>query len=242
MPRYCIALSYLGTDFAGWQIQNNANSVQETIEKAISILLKKTIEIVGSSRTDAGVHASQQFAHFDFEQEINLPDFTYRLNQILPFSISIESVKNVAPDFHARFDAISRAYEYRITVKKNPFLIGRAYQFGTFLDIEKMNLACQYLFKYTDFECFSKLHTDVKTFNCTIKRAEWLEENNQLIFHIKANRFLRGMVRAVVGTLMQIGLGKMNIEDFETIILSKNRANAGVSVPAKGLFLTEVEY
>lgn len=242
MARYCIELSYLGTDFAGWQNQINAVTIQETIEKGLSILLKKTTAILGSSRTDAGVHAYQQFAQFDFEGDLDIPDLSYRLNHILPFSISIKQIKSVSDSFHARFDAKSRAYEYRITKVKNPFLIGRAYQFGTYLDFEKMNLACQILFKHTDFECFSKIHTDVKTFNCEIMRAEWIQVGSDLIFHIKANRFLRGMVRAIVGTLMQVGLGKITVAHFENIILSKNRSNAGVSVPAKGLFLTEVNY
>lgn len=242
MARYCIELSYLGTDFAGWQNQINAITIQETIEKGLTTLLKKNTPILGSSRTDAGVHAYQQFATFDFEDEIDIPDLSYRLNQIIPFTISIIAIKNVPDDFHARFDAKSREYEYRITKLKNPFLIGRAYQFGTYLDLEKMNSACKLLFKHTDFECFSKIHTDVKTFNCEIMRAEWIQENSNLIFYIKANRFLRGMVRAIVGTLIEVGLGKISVTDFESIILSKKRSKAGVSVPAKGLFLTKVNY
>jgi tRNA pseudouridine38-40 synthase len=240
--RYCIEIAYLGTDFAGWQNQNNAVSVQELIEKGLTTLLRQEIQITGSSRTDAGVHASQQFAHFDCDKKINLPDLSYRLNQILPFSISIINIKDVVDSFHARFDAKARAYEYRITKVKDPFLQNRSYQFSTNLDIEMMNKACDLLLQYTDFECFSKLHTDVKTFNCDIYYANWVEYNQLLIFRIKANRFLRGMVRAIVGTLLEVGLGKMNLAQFESIILSKNRSNAGVSVPAKGLFLVEVEY
>jgi tRNA pseudouridine38-40 synthase len=240
--RFCIELSYLGTDFAGWQNQLNAVGVQELIEKGLSTLLKQKIEIVGSSRTDAGVHAVQQFAHFDFYEKFDASDIRYRLNQILPFSIAIKEIRKVSDSFHARFDAKSRAYEYRISQFKNPFLTHQAYLLTTKLDVDIMNEACKILFKHIDFQAFSKTHTDVTTFNCAILRAEWLFENKQLVFHIKANRFLRGMVRAIVGTMLEVGLGKINLEQFEAVILSKNRKNAGFSVPAKGLFLTEVNY
>ncbi len=240
--RYLIEISYLGTDFAGWQNQLNAVSVQELVEKGLTTLLKQKIDIVGSSRTDAGVHAKQQFAHFDFDKTINLADVKYRLNQILPVSISINNFILVAENFHSRFDAKSRAYEYRISQSKNPFIIEQAYQFTTKLDVIKMNDACKVLFENNDFEAFSKKHTDVTNFNCTIFNAIWFIENDLLVFKIKANRFLRGMVRAVVGTMIEVGLGKMTIEQFEGVILSKNRQNAGFSVPAKGLFLIEVNY
>jgi tRNA pseudouridine38-40 synthase len=242
MHRYCIELSYLGTDFAGWQSQINAIGVQTLIEKALSQLLKEPILIVGSSRTDAGVHALQQFAHFDTSVTFDIADFCYRMNQMLPFSICIKNIAVVKPNFHSRFDAISRSYEYRITRKKDPFLIGQAYFFSTYLDIDLMNEACKILFEHTDYQAFSKVHTDVTTFHCTIMRAECIVTNDLLVFHIKANRFLRGMVRAIVGTLIDVGLNKLSLEDFEQIILLKNRKNAGASVPAKGLFLTEVNY
>lgn len=240
--RFRIELSYMGTDFAGWQNQINATSIQELIEKGLTTLLRTKIEITGSSRTDGGVHASQQFAHFDFPNELDLPDLCYRINQILPFSINIAAIIKVDDTFHARFGSTSRAYEYRVTKVKNPFLQNLAYQFSTHLAIDQMNEACELMLKYTDFQCFSKLHTDVKTFNCELMHAYWRQENNLIVFHIKANRFLRGMVRAIVGTMLEVGLGKMSLEQFEAVLQSKNRQKAGVSVPAKGLFLVEVNY
>ncbi len=242
MHRYCIEISYLGTDFAGWQSQINATGVQTLIEKALTQLLKTPILIVGSSRTDAGVHALQQFAHFDTSNTFEIDDFCYRLNQMLPFSICIKNIVEVKPNFHSRYDAVSRSYEYRITRKKNPFLLGQAHLFSSYLDIDLMNKANKILFQHTDYQAFSKVHTDVTSFHCTIIRAEWISNNDLLVFHIKANRFLRGMVRAIVGTLIQVGLKKLSIEGFEQIILSKDRKNAGAAVPAKGLFLTEVNY
>lgn len=242
MQRYCIEISYLGTDFAGWQSQINATGVQTLIEKALTQLLKSPILIVGSSRTDAGVHALQQFAHFDTSNTFEIEDFCYRLNQMLPFSICIKNIVEVKPNFHSRYDAVSRSYEYRITRKKNPFLLGQAHVFSSYLDIDLMNKANKILFQHTDYQAFSKVHTDVNSFHCTIMRAEWISNTDLLVFHIKANRFLRGMVRTIVGTLMEVGLKKLSIEGFEQIILSKDRKNAGAAVPAKGLFLTEVNY
>jgi tRNA pseudouridine38-40 synthase len=242
--RYFIECAYRGTNYSGWQIQNNALAVQEVIEKALSTLLKRKIDITGSSRTDAGVHAMQQMAHFDFQEEINnLDNLVYRINKVLPFDISIQRIFIVEDDYHSRFEAISRKYEYRISRKKNPFQRGLSYEFNGDLDINLMNEACKILFFNTDFQCFSKIHTDVLTFNCTILEARWIEEpNNLLAFHIKANRFLRGMVRAIVGTLLEVGLGKISLVDFEEIILSKDRKKAGWAVPAEGLFLMEVNY
>jgi tRNA pseudouridine38-40 synthase len=242
--RYFIECSYQGTKYCGWQIQENANTVQAEIEKALSTLLKIPVTIMGSSRTDTGVHAVQQVAHFDIENDIqNLENLAYRLNKILPFDISIKRIYPVKDDYHCRFEATSRKYEYRISFLKNPFLRGLYYEFNQDLNIELMNESCQKLFQYHDFECFSKIKTDVKTFNCTIMEATWEKrENDMLVFHIKANRFLRGMVRAIVGTLLEIGAGKLSVEDFEQIILSKNRKKAGRAVPAEGLFLMEVNY
>jgi tRNA pseudouridine38-40 synthase len=242
--RYFIECAYRGTNFSGWQIQNNALAVQEVIEKALSTLLKRKIDITGSSRTDAGVHAMQQMAHFDFQEEINnLDNLVYRINKVLPFDISIQRIFIVEDDYHSRFEAISRKYEYRISRKKNPFQRGLSYEFNGDLDINLMNEACKILFFNTDFQCFSKIHTDVLTFNCTIIEARWEEKiGDLLVFHIKANRFLRGMVRAIVGTLLEVGLGKISLVDFEEIILSKDRKKAGWSVPAEGLFLMEVNY
>lgn len=242
--RYFIQCAYRGTNYSGWQIQNNALAVQEVIEKALSTLLKRKIDITGSSRTDAGVHAMQQMAHFDVQEEINdLENLVYRINKVLPFDISIQRIFIVENDYHSRFEAISRKYEYRISRKKNPFQRGLSYEFNGNLDINLMNEACKILFFNTDFQCFSKIHTDVLTFNCTIIEARWEEKTGDLlVFHIKANRFLRGMVRAIVGTLLEVGLGKISVPDFEKIILSKDRKKAGWSVPAEGLFLMEVNY
>lgn len=242
--RYFIECSYKGTNYCGWQIQENANTVQAEIEKALSILLKNSISITGSSRTDAGVHAIQQIAQFDVENEtLNLENLTYRLNKILPFDISIKHIFSVKDNYHCRFEATSRKYEYHISPFKNPFKRGLYYEFNQDLDLDLMNEASQILFQYLDFECFSKIKTDVNTFNCTITEARWEKrENDLLIFHIKANRFLRGMVRAIVGTLLEVGMGKLSIDDFEQIILSKNRKEAGRAVTAEGLFLMEVNY
>lgn len=242
--RYFIECAYKGTNYSGWQVQINALAVQEVIEKSLCTLLKTKIEITGSSRTDAGVHANQQIAHFEVKNEItDTENLVYRMNKILPFDISIKQIFKVADDYHSRFEAISRKYEYRISRKKNPFQKGLSYEFNGNLNIKLMNEACLILFKHIDFECFSKIKTEVLTFNCTILEAHWEESaEDSLVFHIKANRFLRGMVRSIVGTLLEIGLGRISLTDFEQIILSKNRKYAGWSVPAEGLFLMEVNY
>jgi tRNA pseudouridine38-40 synthase len=242
--RYFIECAYRGTNYCGWQIQENANTVQAEIEKALSVLLRNPTSIMGSSRTDAGVHAIHQVAHFEVENEIPNPEnLVYRMNKILPFDISIKNIFSVKEDYHARFEATSRKYEYRISKIKNPFHQGLCYEFNQELNLDLMNNACQKLFQYIDFECFSKIKTDVNTFDCTIMEARWQVENDgMLIFHIKANRFLRGMVRAIVGTLLEVGSGRLTVEDFEQIILAKNRKKAGRAVPAEGLFLMEVNY
>ena len=242
--RYFIECAYKGTNYSGWQIQINALTVQEVIEKALSTLLKHKIDMTGSSRTDTGVHAMQQFAHFEIEEEImDCENLVYRINKLLPIDISVQKIFKVANDYHSRFEAISRKYEYRISRKKNPFQKGLSYEFNGNLDIERMNEASRILFKHIDYQCFSKIKTEVLTFNCTILEAQWKEEKNDLlVFHIKANRFLRGMVRAIVGTLLEVGTGKISVSDFERIILSKDRKKAGWSVPAEGLFLMEVNY
>ena len=242
--RYFIECAYRGTNYSGWQIQNNALAVQAVIEKALNTLLKHKVDLTGSSRTDAGVHAVQQFAHFEMKNEIDdCENLVYRMNKLIPFDISVQRIFKVANDYHARFEAISRKYEYRIARKKNPFQRGLSYEFNGDLNINLMNEACQILFHYVDYQCFSKIHTDVLTFDCTISEAQWKEETNDLlVFHIKANRFLRGMVRAIVGTLLEVGMGRISLSEFEQIILSKNRKNAGRAVPAEGLFLMEVNY
>ena len=242
--RYFIECAYRGTNYSGWQIQDNALAVQAVIEKALNTLLKHKVDLTGSSRTDAGVHAVQQFAHFEMKNEIDdCENLVYRMNKLIPFDISVQRIFKVANDYHARFEAISRKYEYRIARKKNPFQRGLSYEFNGDLNINLMNEACQILFHYVDYQCFSKIHTDVLTFDCTISEAQWKEETNDLlVFHIKANRFLRGMVRAIVGTLLEVGMGRISLSEFEQIILSKNRKNAGRAVPAEGLFLMEVNY
>jgi len=235
-------LSYKGTNYHGWQIQPDASSVQEEITKALATILQEKILLVGAGRTDAGVHASQMFAHVDTVKKLS-NNYVHKLNAILPNDIVIKSIKEVSDDTHARFDAVSRTYEYRILLGRDPFLLETFWQLHQKnLQIEKMNEAANLLFKYEDFESFSKVKTDVNTFNCSIMKAVWTLEDKHLIFHIKANRFLRNMVRAVVGTLLEVGLGKKTVEDFRKIIESKKRSEAGLSVPAKGLFLTEVCY
>ena len=240
--RYFIELSYKGTNYHGWQIQPDASSVQEEITKALATILQEKILLVGAGRTDAGVHASQMFAHVDTVKKLS-NNYVHKLNAILPNDIVIKSIKEVSGETHARFDAVSRTYEYRILLGRDPFLLETTWQLHQKnLQIEKMNEAANLLFKYEDFETFSKVKTDVNTFNCTIMKAVWTLEDKHLIFHIKANRFLRNMVRAVVGTLLEVGLEKKTVEDFRKIIESKKRSEAGLSVPAKGLFLTEVCY
>ena len=240
--RYFIELSYLGKNYHGWQIQPDANSIQEEINKAISTVLQEKISVVGAGRTDTGVHASQMFAHFDSDSILD-KNMVFKLNSVLPEDIVIHKVEKVAEEKHARFDALSRSYEYRICLGRNPFLLESTWQlFHQKLDIDAMNEAAEILLEFENFQAFSKVKTEVKTFNCKIEKAIWTHEENKLIFHITANRFLRNMVRAIVGTLVDVGKHKISIEDFRNIILSKDRSNAGLSVPAKGLFLTEIKY
>lgn len=241
--RYFVELSYIGTPFKGWQIHPNTVSVQGVIEQALSKILKEKIKIIGSSRTDAGVHAQQQFIHFDSPQKItNFQLLRYNLNGILPNEIAIKAIFEVNSDAHTRLDAISRQYCYRIIKNKNPFLGPTSYIYHQDLDISLMNITCDILLKYDDFQCFSKAKTDVSTYFCKIEYAFWIQEKEALLFHIKANRFLRGMVRAIVGTMIEVGLKKLDSATFEQIIISKNRRNAPDSFPAQGLTLIEVGY
>jgi len=241
--RYFIELSYNGTHFIGWQRQRQGRSVQQTLEEALATILRQPVEMVGSSRTDAGVHASQQYAHIDLEAAITDSEkLVYRLNSLLPADLAVRRIVPVADSVHARFEANHRRYEYRIIRHKNPFLPQQAYLYKPDLDVERMNTAAALLLRYEDFESFSKVHTDVKTFHCTICRAEWEQRGDLLVFTVQANRFLRGMVRALVGTLLEVGLGKKTVADFERIILAKDRKLAGAQAPAQGLFLVEVGY
>ncbi|MCH2034520.1 MAG: tRNA pseudouridine(38-40) synthase TruA [Tenacibaculum sp.] len=240
--RYFLELSYHGKNYYGWQIQPDVISVQEKITTALSTILREEIAIVGAGRTDSGVHASQMYAHFDVDKDLD-ENFTYKLNAILPDDIVIYRTIKVSDEAHARFDAVSRSYEYKIWMGRNPFLLDTTWQLNyKNINIEAMNSAAKLLYEYEDFECFSKVKTDVHTFNCEVTNAIWKLEGEELTFYVSANRFLRNMVRAIVGTLLDIGLGKKSVEDFRMIIESKNRSKAGVSVPAKGLFLTKVEY
>ena len=241
--RYFIHLAYNGTPYHGWQIQPNATSVQETLNKAFSVLLQSEINLMGAGRTDTGVHAKEMYAHFDFEASIDIQNLVHKLNSFLPKDIVIYDIIPVHDDAHTRFDATKRTYEYHIHQFKNPFLDELSWYFYQPLDIDLMNEAAKLLFNYTDFECFSKVNTDVNTFECTIFEADWKRcENDQLVFTISANRFLRNMVRSIVGTLINIGLQKITIEDFAKIIESKSRDKAGFSVPAHGLYLTQITY
>jgi tRNA pseudouridine38-40 synthase len=240
--RYFIKFSYNGTHYHGWQHQPNAVSVQETLNKALTIILNTSIDVMGAGRTDTGVHAQQMFAHFDFDLEIDAPTIVHKLNSFLPKDIAIYNIIKVNEEAHARFHAKSRTYEYHITTQKNVFQEDLSWCFSQKLDLNKMNEASHLLLNYTDFQCFSKVHTDVNTFNCKIQQAFWIQNENQIIFTIKADRFLRNMVRAIVGTMINIGIEKVSLPEFISIIESKDRKKAGFSVPAKGLFLTKIEY
>lgn len=239
--RYFLEISYDGTAYHGWQYQNNAISIQQVLSEALSTILRSDVKIVGSGRTDAGVHASQQFAHFDFEKELLL-DLCYRLNGYLPKDIAVHSLKEVHNDTNARFQAKSRSYIYRMHKSKSPFKTGRSFLFDRPLDLSLMNECCELIKNWEDFQSFSKVHTDVATFNCEIFEARWEESNDGFTFYVSANRFLRGMVRALVGTMLEVGEGKKSVEDFLQILKSKDRRQAGSSAPAHGLYLSRVEY
>lgn len=243
MFRYFIYLSFDGTNYHGWQIQPNGASVQKTLMKALSTFLRREIEVVGAGRTDAGVHARLMVAHFDFDTELDGEVVTDKLNRLLPPDIAVYGVRRVKPEAHARFDATSRTYKYYIHTRKDPFRRGYSWRIFQPLDFERMNEAAQTLFDYTDFTSFSKLHTDVKTNNCRIMLARWEQMGDgEWVFTIRADRFLRNMVRAVVGTLVEVGRGKLTVDGFRRVIEEKNRCSAGTSVPGHALYLTDVSY
>lgn len=243
MPRYFIHMAYNGSRYNGYQIQPNAPSVQATVEQCLGLKLGQTVSITGCGRTDTGVHARNYYAHFDVDKEINATDIlAHQMNAFLPDDIVIYRIWQVAPDVHARFDAVSRTYHYYITRTKNPFHTQDAFFMYGNLDVEKMQEAANQLFDYKDFTSFSKMHTQVKTNNCKIMEARWFEQDGLLVFRIKADRFLRNMVRAIVGTLLEVGKGRMSVEGFRDVIERKDRCGAGTSVPAHALFLEEVEY
>lgn len=239
--RYFLKLAYNGNHFYGWQIQPKQISIQQTIEDSLSTILRKEVKIVGAGRTDTGVHALQSFAHFDFEGELNT-NLVHRLNQFLTKDIVIYDILKVKDDAHARFDALSRSYQYLISPRKNPFNYAFSWQIHHTVDIEKMNQAAQFLLGKKDFSSFAKIHTDVKTHICDVKYAQWYADTNQIRFEIRADRFLRNMVRSIVGTLVDVGKSKISIDEFNEIIAKKDRKFASGSAPAQGLYLTKVEY
>lgn len=240
--RYFLKFSYNGTKYHGWQIQPNAVSVQEVLTSTMSTIFGHKITLTGAGRTDTGVHAREMFAHFDLDAILEVPLTIFKINALLPADIAIIDMICVHDNAHARFDAKKRTYQYHVHTNKNPFLDGISWYYRTPLDIMLMNKAAEILLKYTDFESFSKTNTDVNTYNCTIYEAFWTTQNGELVFTISADRFLRNMVRAIVGTLINVGLKKITIAEFATIIDSKNRTKAGFSVPACGLFLTKIKY
>lgn len=242
--RFFINLSYLGTSFHGWQIQPNAHSVQQELEEALSKLLSEEIKVTGAGRTDTGVHASYYVAHFDSEkvEKIKNKDFIYHLNAIVSKEIAISSIREVKSDASARFSAIEREYKYYISLKKNPFKRGQACQVFYPLNVEKMEEAAAKLLNYTDFTSFAKLHTDTLNNNCTVNAAYFEQEGELLVFTIRANRFLRNMVRAIVGTLLDVGKEKITVDDFCRIIELQDRGKAGSSADPSGLFLTNIIY
>ena len=243
MKRYFIHLAYNGANYCGWQIQPQSPSVQAELERCLSLKLGQPVSLTGCGRTDTGVHARCYYAHFDLGTSIDdCTELVYRLNVFLPPDIVVYRIWEVNPELHARFNAVSRTYHYQITQTKNPFHQNDAYYLYGPLDVEKMQQAANLLFDYTDFTSFSKLHTQVKTNNCKIMEAQWFEQDGLLVFRIKADRFLRNMVRAIVGTLLEVGKGKMSVDEFQSIIERKDRCSAGESVPAQGLFLQEVAY
>ncbi len=241
--RYFLKLAYNGTGFHGWQMQKNAHSVQEEITKNLSTILSEDTPIMGCGRTDAGVHAKVFYAHFDADVlKQSKEKLIYQLNAMTHKNIAILDLLEVKDDAHARFDATKRSYEYLITTRKNPFMNDLAYRYNQDLNLERMNQACQILMGEKDFGCFCKVNSDNKTNMCHVSEANWIREKDTILFSISANRFLRNMVRAIVGTMLDIGLGNTSLEDLNTILASRKRTEAGRSVPAHGLYLTEVEY
>ena len=242
--RYFIFISYKGTSYHGWQVQPNSVTVQKMLDEALSTILSEKIITVGAGRTDTGVHALVFCAHFDSGS--NKPgdpeSLIHKLNGFLPKDISVTSIRKVKPDANARFTALSRTYKYFISREKDPFSEDSTWYIHGKIDVQSMNNAAELLLNYSDFTSFSKLHSDVKTNICKIYHAGWEEKGNQLIFKIKADRFLRNMVRAIVGTMLEIGTGKIDLTEFEKIIVAKERSRAGKSALAKGLFLVDIEY
>lgn len=243
MQRYFVQVAYRGTDYHGWQYQPNAPSVQETIERCLSKVFGNTpITIFGCGRTDAGVHAKSYFFHVDLPQDWDEQHLCFKLNRMLPPDISARKAHKVSAELHARFHATKRTYRYFVQQQKDPFQQDQSWYFQQDLDVDAMNAAATRLLGTKDFGSFSKLHTTVKTNICTVFHAQWVQNEDHLYFEISANRFLRNMVRAIVGTLIEVGLGKLKVEEIDEIIAAQNRSEAAVSVPAHGLFLWEIDY
>lgn len=240
--RFLFEISYLGSNYSGWQSQLNATGVQEIVEKCLGTILRQKLTITGSGRTDAGVHCTQQFFHADIDKAFSRDKLIVQMNSFLPNDIAIRSISQIKPDISARYDAVERAYEYIITRKKDPLRTGRAFYYFKETDVKTMNKAAALLVGTHDFQAFSKVKTDVNHFICTIKEAEWNQKGDLLVFNIAANRFLRGMVRAIVGTLLDTGTGKISMKEFQEILKSKDRKKAGMNVPAEGLYLVKVKY
>ena len=240
--RYFFEIAYNGKNYAGWQSQVTGIGVQSVVEEVLSKIFRNEVKIFGSGRTDTGVHCEQQFFHVDLEKDFDSKMLIQRLNSFLPGDIAIHSIREVKPDISARHDAIERTYEYRITRKKDPLLIGLAWHYFKNIDVEGMNEAAAFLLGEHDYECFSKVKTEVNHFLCEINKAEWKKDGDLLVFTITANRFLRGMVRAIVGTLLNVGIGKTSMKEFQLIIQSRDRKKAGANVPPYGLYLTKVKY
>ena len=239
MPRYFLEVAYKGTNYSGFQVQGNANTIQAEIEKGFKILHRKEISLTGSSRTDAGVHALQNYFHFDFEQSIH-PQFVYKMNAILPEDIVIKERYMMPAEAHSRFDAISREYIYRIHQYKNPFLKDASYFYPYKLDLEIMNHAAAMIIRETNFFAFSKTNTQVKNFNCSVKLSQWMIQEEELVYKIEANRFLRGMVRLLTASLLKLGRHTLTLDQFQKLFDGKNKS--GYSIPAHGLFLKKVNY
>lgn len=244
MFRYFIQLSYLGTHYHGWQIQPHSISIQQKINESLNTILRtKDIHVVGCGRTDTGVHASEYFAHFDIGTKIeNLDKLVYKLNRILPFDIAIQSIFSVNKDHHARFSPTKRTYKYYISLEKSPFFDKTSLFYNHSLNLDLLNQAAAIILDYIDFESFCKAHSDANNYLCTVTASYWEKIDNQIIYTVTANRFLRNMVRALVGTQLDVGRGYITIEDFKQIIESKKRTNAGKSIAAKGLFLQKIDY
>ncbi|ATL47233.1 tRNA pseudouridine(38-40) synthase TruA [Chitinophaga caeni] len=241
MARYFIEVAYMGGRYSGFQIQDNGSSVQGELDHALSTILRVSVQTTGSSRTDSGVHARQNFLHFDFERELH-PQLQYKLNAILPKDIVVNGIYAVSDEAHSRFDATGRSYTYTIYTIKDPFLVDRGYFFPYKMDKELLDEAAKIVMQYSDFETFSKRNTQVRTYNCKIEHSYWEQEGELLRYHVAANRFLRGMVRGLVGTMLKVGRGKLSIDEFHAAIQSKDCKQADFAVPPQGLSLMKVAY